>query len=129
MFLPLFLLLGVAADPTPSGLPPATPCDNPDPDDARPYTLCLAEADFEQSEALLQRQWAITLTRVRDRKGVSAARRLSAEQRSWVLRRDRECEALAGASPATQSGRNQMGCLAQLTDERTAQLKAVVKTK
>ena len=127
--LTLFLLIEVAAAPMARTNPPAATCESPATDDSRPYTLCLAETDFERAGAQLKRQWAITLASVRARKGATAARRLRDEQRRWALRRDRQCEAVAGASPVTQSGRNQMGCLAQLTDRRTARLKALAKAK
>ena len=129
MLLPLFLLIEIAAAPAARANSPAATCESPAPDDARPYTLCLAETDFERAQARLQRQWAITLAHLRAHQGTTAARRLRDEQRRWVRRRDRECEDLAGASPVTQAGRNQMGCLAQLTDQRTAQLKALAKAK
>jgi len=129
MLLPLFLLIEIAAAPAARANSPAATCESPAPDDARPYTLCLAETDFERAASELKRQWVVTLARVRARNGVAAARRLRDEQSQWIVRRDRECEALAGAWPVTQAGRNQMGCLAERTERRTAQLKAIAKAK
>src|SRR5687767_7034861 len=97
MLLPLYLLIELVAAPAARANSPASSCESPAKDNGRPYTLCLSETDFEQSKALLQRQWTITLARVRARQGLAAARRLRADQRRWLLHRDRECEALAGA--------------------------------
>jgi len=108
---------------------PTTPapfnCENPSPDDARPYTLCLAETAFDQEEVRLNRQLKITLARVRARSGINAERRLRHEQRAWVRARNRKCEAIAAPTPVTQNGRNQMACRSQLTAERTKYLKRI----
>ena len=124
MFLSLLLLAQSA---------PATTarydCDNPSPDDGRPYTLCLAETDFDHQQAMLNRQFSITLKRIRARLGITAERRLRTQQRKWTRERDRRCEAEAAATPVTQNGRNQMACRSQLTAERTRFLKRVAQDR
>ena len=97
-------------------------CENPAPDERRPYMLCVTETDFEIADARLDRQWRRTLTDVTRSRGLKAKKQLLAEQRKWLQNRDRECDAVAASSPVTQSGRNQMSCLAQKTEARTAEL-------
>ena len=126
MLLSFLVLLEVATASASAG---AAACENPAPDDARPYTLCVAETDFEQATVELERQWTISIARVRALKGARAARLLRDEQRQWMRRRDRDCEKLAGASPTTQAGRNQMACLAIWTEKRTAQLRTLAKPR
>ena len=104
-------------------------CEEPGEDDFRPFTLCVAETEFERAELELNRQWAVTLAHVRANTGESSALRLRNEQRKWLRDRNRQCEALAAASPVTQAGRNEMGCMAQLTEKRTAQLNALAELK
>jgi uncharacterized protein YecT (DUF1311 family) len=123
-----FLLLAGVAQPSALG-PNSASCDNPGPDDGRPYTLCVAEADFERADRKLNRQWALTLARVRARSGVAGERRLRSEQRKWLRARDRECEAMAGASPVTQAGRNEMDCLTLLTEKRTLRLRLITRRR
>ena len=121
----LFVLLNVASDPVTVAPPGVISCENPPPNDARPYTLCLAEAEFERAKANLDRQLKITIAQVEVARGASAANRLRDEQLKWVKLRDSECEALAGESPSTQVGRNEMSCLAQRTEARTAEIMAL----
>ena len=92
----------------------------------RPLTLCLAERSFERADAKLNTQWAITFPYVKAKKGPEAARKLRLEQRNWIKRRDRECEAIAAPTPTPQQGRNLMSCMAELTDQRTAELRGMV---
>lgn len=102
-------------------------CQEPSKGDLRPFTLCVAEARLERADLELNRQWAVALAHVKANGGESSARRFRKEQRKWISDRDRECGALAAASPVTQAGRNEMGCIAQMTEKRTAQLKAMVE--
>ena len=87
----------------------------------------MAETDFEIAEARLNRQWHKTLAHVSRIVGVKAKTQLIAEQRNWLQDRDRECDAVAASSPTTQSGRNQMMCLAQKTDVRAAELFQMIR--
>lgn len=106
-----------------SGAPDAYPqCENPAPDDGRPYMLCVAETESKIADARLNRQWRKTLTEVSRSGGPKARKQLLTRQRTWLRKRDRECNALAASSPVTQSGRNQMSCLTKLTEARTAEL-------
>jgi uncharacterized protein YecT (DUF1311 family) len=122
----LALLLFVDAAPR---SPTAFNCENPSPDDARPYTLCLAETDFDREEARLNRQLKITLARVRSKSGVTAERRLRHEQRLWLRNRDRKCEAVAAPTPVTQEGRNEMACRSQITADRIKYLHRVAQAR
>lgn len=122
MLLALLLLAHAAA-----AMPMAVNCDNPSPDDTRPYTLCVAETEFHQEEARLTRQFKMTLARVRLRHGTTAERRLRREQRAWVRARDRGCEAIAAPSPVTQEGRNEMACRSRVTAERTKHLRRIAR--
>jgi uncharacterized protein YecT (DUF1311 family) len=124
MLLSLFLFAQAA-----SATPAAAACDNPSRDDARPYTLCLAEIDLEQEEMRLNRQLRITLARVRARFGIAAERRFRHEQREWARARNRKCEAMAAATPVTQNGRNEMACRSQLNAERIRHLKQIGRTR
>jgi uncharacterized protein YecT (DUF1311 family) len=103
--------------------------DNPSAADGRPYTLCLAETDFDREEAKLDRQLKLTLARVRSRLGLVAERRLRHEQSAWVWARDRKCEATAAATPVTQEARNEMACRSILTVERTKHLKRIARAR
>jgi len=118
-------LLLFAAQPAIPATPEEIACENPSPDDGRPYTLCLAETWFNQTEAALGIQLRTTLARVEAGRGPNAADRLRSEQREWVTRRDRECQAYAATTPVTQHGRNDLSCRAQKTEARIAELKAV----
>lgn len=102
-------------------------CENPSSEDGRPYMLCVEETDFEIADARLNEQWRKTLTFVTRSRGPRSTKQLLREQRKWLLSRDRECRALASSSPVTQSGRNQMSCLAQKTEARTAELTQIVR--
>ena len=139
LLLPL-LIVGIAGQPATSAVPEgieeirsAIPgdaaCAKPSADDARPYTLCLAEFQFDQAEAAMSRQWAVTLAHVRATKGERDARRLRKEPRKWVSVRDSECARLAAAYAAHQQGRNHMSCMAGLTENRTAFLEALAEAE
>ncbi|WP_199556277.1 lysozyme inhibitor LprI family protein [Sandaracinobacteroides hominis] len=93
-------------------------CENPKADDFRPYTLCLAETDFDRAEADMQRVWALTLARVRAAKGLSGERKVKSEQRKWLIQRDRQCGAAAAETPVTQFSRNDLSCKARLNADR-----------
>ena len=121
-----FLIALAEPPPEAQNIPGWAECDVPAENDARPFTLCLAEYSFEQADAELNRQWTVTVAHVKARKGVRGVRQLRNEQRRWLKSRDRECVALAAESPTTQSGRNEMSCLAHLTGERTAELRAMI---
>lgn len=99
------------------------------PAEDRTLTLCLAERSLERADLQLNLQWALTYAHVKTSNGPRAARRLRQQQRDWVKTRDRECNAFAAPTPSTQQGRNLMGCLAKLTDERTAVLRAMTGKK
>ena len=103
----------------------ASECEDPSPDDFRPYTLCLAETDLDRKEIRLDRQLRITLARVASRHGIAAERRLRKEQRVWLQARNHKCAAFAVSTPITQEARNELACRAQLTAERTKQLKRI----
>ena len=135
LLLPL-LLLEVAGQPaTPSidkeieeirsGFPGDAACANPSKDDARPYTLCLAETWFNDAEAEMDRQLKVTLAHVEATRGARAADRLAEEQLEWAKRRDRKCEKEMAGSPVTQIARNTLGCQTISTEQRIAHLKAL----
>lgn len=115
-------LLLFAAQPAIPATPEEIACENPSPDDGRPYTLCLAETWFNQAETALSSQLQATLARVEAGRGATAAAQLRGEQQAWVTRRDSECEAYAATTPVSQNGRNDMSCRAQKTEARTAEL-------
>lgn len=100
-------------------------CENPRPDDMRPYTLCLAETDFDRSEADMQQEWA--LARVRASKGPTSERIIKSEQRRWASQRDRKCQNFAKHTPVTQFSRNDLSCRARMNAERTAHLKGIAR--
>ena len=102
-------------------------CENPPPDDMRPYTLCLSETDFDRAEAEMQREWALTMARVKVRQGLTAARSFQSKQGKWELRRDRKCQNYAKDTPVSQVARNYMDCAARMTTERTAYLKGIAR--
>ena len=99
------------------------------PAEDRPLALCLAERSFERADLRLNSQWAITYPHVKSSNGSKAAKRLRQQQRDWIKTRDRACNTVAAPTPSTQQGRNLMGCLAKLTDERTAVLRAMTGKK
>ena len=123
-----FLLLVGATQPSAPDLKIGS-CEHPSANDARPYTLCLAEEAFQRADLELNRQWTATLARVRAKNGAAGERRLRSEQRKWLRARNRRCETLAPASPVTQSGRNQMSCLARLTEDRASRLRLTARRK
>ena len=128
LLLPL-LLLQVAAPAQTLPIPEEAVCANAPVDDARPYTLCLAETQFEQAEAEMELQLKVALARLQAARGSGAADRLGGRQRDWIKRRDRQCEAEAAATPSTQVGRNTLACQTEWTRKRTAELKALVAAK
>jgi uncharacterized protein YecT (DUF1311 family) len=126
----LMSLLLLAASAQPEAIQPdPSPCDNPAPEDARPYTLCLAETWFNEAEATLNTQWQITLAHTRTHGGAGAERRLRKEQRQWLHDRDRECAAFARSTPVTQTSRNELSCSAQIDERRTTYLRRLVQRK
>lgn len=102
-------------------------CEIPKPDDVRPYTLCLSETDFERAEAEMQREWVLTIVRVRASEGSTGEQSIQSKQRQWVAQRDRKCENFAKGFVVTYQGRKYMDCLAEMTTERTALLKGVAR--
>ena len=129
LLLSFLMLVQVATMPPSPVDPQVASCETPSADDPRPYNLCVAETRFEQADLELNRQWAATLAHVKAKRGAEGARRLHDKQRKWISDRDRECEALAAASPVTQAGRNEMSCMDILTVKRTAKLKAIAEAK
>ena len=107
----------------------ASECEDPSPDDSRPYTLCLAETDLDRKEIRLNRQLRITLARVWSRHGAAAERRLRHEQRVWLRARNHRCAAFAATIPITQDARNELACRAQLTAERTQHLNHIAQAR
>lgn len=133
-----FLLLVIAGQPAASAAPEgieeiraAIPgdeaCANPSKDDGRPYALCIAEYGFNQAEAELNRQWAVTLAHVKAHNGRRDADRLRKEQQRWASVRNSECERLAAAYAPHQQGRNYMSCMAIWTESRTTFLQALAQ--
>src|SRR5688572_28667788 len=106
------LLIAVAAQRDAIQSDPSL-CDNPAPEDGRPYTLCLAETWFDDAEASLNAQWQITIAYMRTHGGAGAERRLRKEQLQWLRARDRDCAAFARSTPLTQTSRNELSCAAQ----------------
>ena len=100
-------------------------CVTPKPNDLRPFTLCLAETDFERAEVDMQHVWVLTLARLKSRKGSTLERRIRSEQTKWVVQRDRKCAAEAEGSPDTQIARNELSCRADLNTVRIAYLETV----
>ncbi|WP_420030978.1 lysozyme inhibitor LprI family protein [Sphingomonas flavescens] len=101
-------------------------CENPAADDARPYILCVTETDFDRADVRLKAQWHRSLDYIGRSRGAKARKHLIADQRKWLRKRDRACDAVAASSPSTQSGRNQMSCLVQKTKARISKLKAMM---
>ena len=123
------LLLFAAAAQIEAIRPDPSPCDNPAPEDGRPYTLCLAETWFEEAEASLNVQWQIAIADTRTHRGAGAERRLRKEQRQWLRARDRDCAAFARSTPVTQASRNELSCAAQMDERRTAYLRCLAQRK
>ena len=117
----IWLLLAVAEPTLDAEIEACAPTEQ----EIRPLTLCLAERSFERADARLNAQWAITYPDVKTNSGSKAAKKLRQQQRRWIKARDHECDAFSANSPTTQHGRNFMGCLAKLTDERTIVLRAM----
>lgn len=84
--------------------------------------LCVIETDFEIVDAQMHRQWRESLTFVSRKGGSKAKKLLLTDQKRWLQKRDRECDAVAASSPVQHSSTNQMACLAQMTKQRTAVL-------
>jgi uncharacterized protein YecT (DUF1311 family) len=123
------LLLFAAAAQSEAIQPDPSPCDNPAPEDARPYTLCLAETWFNEAEETLNTQWQVTIAHTRTYRGAEAERRLRKDQRQWLRDRDRECAAFARSTPVTQTSRNELSCSAQVDERRTAYLRRLAELK
>lgn len=116
------MLLWTAAQSSTAAPQTYPQCEHSAADDGRPYTLCVSETDYEIAEARLNRQLQQTLAYARRNMGMKARKQLLSDQRAWLRNRDREYDAVAASSPVTPSGRNQMSCLAQITNARTAEL-------
>ncbi|MBB5716791.1 hypothetical protein FHS94_003663 [Sphingomonas aerophila] len=94
-------------------------CTRPSPDDARPFTLCLAETSNNEIERELQRQLTLAIRRVRSTSGGLAVSRLVSEQRRWDRQRHRVCADQALDAPMPEQARADLTCLynaAQLKD-------------
>ena len=100
-------------------------CEKAAADDFRPDYLCRSETDFERAEIDTQRQWLVTLARVKIVRGMKAEQRLHHEQRRWVYRRNQVCAAFAADTPSTQVARNELDCMTAITARRTEELKAI----
>lgn len=91
----------------------------------QPLTLCLAERSFERSDARLNRQWKLTYQHVKSKVGIVAAHKLRKDQHIWLSKLFSECDRIAASTPTTQQGRNFMGCMGKMTDERVIELRAM----
>jgi uncharacterized protein YecT (DUF1311 family) len=100
-------------------------CTHPDPDDMRPYTLCLAETVHDETERLLQRQFKITLKNLRAKKGARAALRLQNEQQRWDRHRRRLCASEASLASTPEFARADFTCLDKAADSRVAHLAVI----
>lgn len=98
-------------------------CIHPNPEDARPYTLCLAETAHAETERHLQ----IALRNLRAKKGARAASRLQIEQRGWDRQRRRLCASEASIAPTSEFARAEFTCLDRAADSRIAHLTAMTK--
>ncbi len=120
----IWLLLAIAEPTFDAEIAACSPTE----EEIRPLTLCLAERSFERADARLNVQWSITFAHVKHKDGSKAAQRLRKAQRTWIKKRDQECDAEAAPSPTTQHGRNWMGCLAVKTEKRTEELRKIAET-
>lgn len=127
IFASLLLLSAIAADP-------ALDCENAM---AQPDLNACAYRDYERADAAMNVQWKVTAAKMKEidagfdrtydkRPGYSET--LLAAQRAWLTYRDNHC---AGEGYAMRGGSAESmvisGCRAQLTEARTAQLKALIE--
>lgn len=98
-------------------------CTHPNPEDMRPYTLCLAETAHDETERHLQ----ITLKNLRAKEGARAASRLQIEQQGWDRQRRRLCASEASLAPTPEFARAEFTCLDRAADSRIAHLIAIAK--
>jgi hypothetical protein len=100
-------------------------CTHPEPDDMRPYTLCLAETAHDKTERRLRRQLKVALKDLRTKKGARAAWRLQIEQQGWDRQRRRLCAREASLAPTPEFARAEFTCLDRAAHLRIAQLAAI----
>lgn len=111
-----------------SGIGP-NECQRPSADDARPYTLCLAETANDEVERRLKQQLASTLAHVRASKGAGAALRLRLEQRQWDRERRHSCAAEAGEAAISEQARAELTCLTMAAEPRLARLALIASAR
>lgn len=90
-------------------------------DDARPFTLCLAE-EYDDD---IERELGVRLDAAFRRESVSNAVRtphLRIEQKRWQRQRERTCRAEAEAAPVPEQARAELTCRARLAEPRIAYL-------
>jgi hypothetical protein len=102
-------------------------CTHPNPDDMRPYTLCLAEMVHDETERHLQGQWKITLKHLRAKKGARPASRLQIDQHGWDRQRRRLCASEASLAPTPEFARAEFTCLDRAAELRITQLVTIAK--
>ncbi|WP_428628970.1 lysozyme inhibitor LprI family protein [Sphingopyxis sp.] len=122
----LLMLVAAAQDP-------AVDCENAM---AQPDLNACAYQEYERADAALNAQWKLTAAAMKAQdKGFDRSydkrpgyyETLLAAQRAWLTYRDRQCDAEGytmrggSAEPMVISG-----CLATLTEARTAELKALI---
>jgi uncharacterized protein YecT (DUF1311 family) len=95
----------------------------------QPSYLCMAEQEYDRSDARLNAQWRATLHHTRTTRGRAAAKRVQREQRQWIKTTDAQCHAFVDPTPSTQQGRNMASCLTVRTDKRTADLRAMIESR
>lgn len=127
IFASLLLLSAVAADPE-------VDCENAM---AQSELNACAWQEYERADAAMNAQWKVTSARMKEidagfdnsydkRPGYFDT--LLAAQRAWITYRDRHCVS-EGYSMRGGSAEPMVisGCMATLTDQRTAQLKALIE--
>jgi uncharacterized protein YecT (DUF1311 family) len=127
IFASLLLLSAMAADPE-------VDCENAM---AQPELNACAWQDYERADAALNAQWKLTVARMKEQdrgfdrtydKRPGYYDTLLAAQRAWLTYRDQHC---ASEGYAMRGGSAEpmviSGCQATLTDQRTAQLKALIE--
>lgn len=128
MMMSIFLMLAAAAQ-------------NPEPGCTNPQTqiemnMC-AGHDYDRADAALNAQWKLTAAKMKDHdrsaykpddKRPGYFDTLLAAQRAWLTYRDRHCESEGyAARGGSMEPMLISGCKAALTQQRTAQLKALVE--
>jgi uncharacterized protein YecT (DUF1311 family) len=116
--------------------PQASPVNCTNPDTQTDMNLC-ARREYERADAALNAQWALTAAGMKEqdrdfdrsydtRPGYFDT--LLAAQRAWLTYRDRHCDS-DGYRMRGGSAESMLisGCRAQLTEARTAQLKALIE--